>query len=169
MPAPSSLSPLRRLWRDQQAVTATETAFILPVLLFAVMILFELARIAMMIGIGSLALEHAVQDFRREKSFYQKSPDLLQADIETRMLEYSYGFLTEDNLEIDVLPFDNLHLLGDYMDPEAIARMPAHASLAEALEAATIEYRQNAAYNMRRQEVEDPTGGGVFLLHDEDY
>ncbi|MCK9812671.1 hypothetical protein M1B35_00540 [Pseudomonas sp. MAFF 302046] len=112
MPAPSSLSPLRRLWRDQQAVTATETAFILPVLLFAVMILFELARIAMMIGIGSLALEHAVQDFRREKSFYQKSPDLLQADIETRMLEYSYGFLTEDNLEIDVLPFDNLHLFG---------------------------------------------------------
>ena len=58
---------LKRLWRGQDAVTATETAFILPVLLFAVMILFELARIAMVIGIGSLALEHAVQDFRAEE------------------------------------------------------------------------------------------------------
>lgn len=103
---------LKRLCHGQDAVTATETAFILPVLLFAVMILFELARIAMVIGIGSLALEHAVQDFRAEAGFYLKSADALQTDIETRMLRYSYGFLDENNLEIDVLPFDNLHLFG---------------------------------------------------------
>lgn len=106
------VNALRRLWRGQGAVTATETAFILPVLLFAVMILFELARIAMVIGIGSLALEHAVQDFRAEERFYLKSADTLQTNIKTRMLSYSYGFLTENNLEIDVLPFDNLHLFG---------------------------------------------------------
>lgn len=107
-----TLSTLRRLWREQHAVAATETAFILPVLLFAVMILFELARIAMVVGIGSLALEHAVQDFRREPGFYYKSPEALKVDIETRLLQNAYGFLNEDNLEVDVLPFDNLHLFG---------------------------------------------------------
>lgn len=108
---PKPLNRLR-LWQAQDGVTAIETAFLLPVLLFAVMILFELARIAMVISIGNLALEHAVQDFRQEQQFYQKSVELLQEDIERRMIDFSYGFLTRDNLDIDVLPFDNLHLLG---------------------------------------------------------
>lgn len=112
MSAQALLHCWRRLRREQGGVTATETAFLLPVLLFALMILFELARIAIMIAVGSLALEHAVQDFRQDKAFYQKSPEILQADIEERMLTFSYGFLNDDNLEIDVLPFDNLHLLG---------------------------------------------------------
>lgn len=64
---------------------------------------------------------------------------------------------------------ENLHLLGDYMDPDCMARMPEYATLQDAMEAAIIEYRQNAAYNLGRSVVEDPVGGGVFTLHDEDY
>ena len=63
---------------------------------------------------------------------------------------------------------ENLHLLGEYMDPDCMARMPEHATLQAAIEHAIAEYRQNAAYNLGRIEVEDPAGGGVFVLHDED-
>lgn len=63
---------------------------------------------------------------------------------------------------------DNLHLLGDYMDQAVIERMPPHADLQQALAAAVHEYRQNAAFNMGRSEVEDPTGGGAFTLVDPD-
>lgn len=63
---------------------------------------------------------------------------------------------------------DNLHLLGDYMDQSVIDRMPAHGDLNQAIAAAIEEYRANAAFNMGRTEVEDPTGGGTFTLVDTD-
>ncbi len=63
---------------------------------------------------------------------------------------------------------DNLGLLGDYVDPDTVARMPKHDNMQDALEAATAEYRQNAAFNVGRAEVEDPVGGGTFLLFDTD-
>ena len=99
---------LHRLLREQKGVTAVETALILPVLLFGVMMLFELARISLMIGVGNLALERALQDFRQERAFYAQTPEVLQAAIEQRLIDSSYGFLTEDNFEVDVLAFDNL-------------------------------------------------------------
>jgi len=64
---------------------------------------------------------------------------------------------------------DNLHILGEYMDPECMARMPEFATIQEAMQAALEEYGQNARYNMGRQEVEDPVGGGLFMLNDEDF
>lgn len=63
---------------------------------------------------------------------------------------------------------DDLYLLGDYVDPDCLARMPECATDQEALQAAVQEYRQNAMFNMDGAEVEDPVGGGTFLLHDED-
>ncbi|AVO54467.1 TadE/TadG family type IV pilus assembly protein [Ectopseudomonas mendocina] len=102
----------RALLRGQQGVTAVETALILPVLLFGVMMLFELARISLMIGVGSLALERALQDFRQDRAFYAQTPEVLQAAIEQRLIDSSYGFLTEDNFQVDVLAFDNLRQFG---------------------------------------------------------
>ncbi|WP_122665075.1 TadE/TadG family type IV pilus assembly protein [Pseudomonas viridiflava] len=107
----------RTLWRDQSGVTAVETALILPVLLFGVMMLFELARIALMIGVGSLSLERAVQDFRTDTRYYSQAD--LQSDIAQRMIDSSYGFLTEENFTVDVLAFDNLRQFGGAKpDPE---------------------------------------------------
>lgn len=63
---------------------------------------------------------------------------------------------------------EDLYLLGDHVDPDCLARMPEYATEQEALQAAVQEYRQNAMFNMGRAEVEDPVGGGTFLLHDED-
>lgn len=107
----------RGLLRDQRGVTAVETALILPVLLFGVMMLFELARIALMIGVGSLSLERAVQDFRSNTSYYTGTD--LQSEIAQRMIDSSYGFLTEENFTVDVLAFDNLRQFGGAKaDPE---------------------------------------------------
>jgi len=108
-----------RLLRGQQGVTAVETALILPVLLFGVMMLFELARISLMIGIGSLALERALQDFRHDRAFYAQTPDVLQDAIEQRLIDSSYGFLNEENFQVDVLAFDNLRLFGGGQADEA--------------------------------------------------
>ncbi|WP_437883774.1 TadE/TadG family type IV pilus assembly protein [Pseudomonas sp. LRF_L74] len=98
--------------RDQRGVTAVETALILPVLLFGIMMLFELARIALMIGIGNLALERALQDFRQDRSFYAQGTAELQTAIEDRLVESSYGFLNDENFVVDVLAFDNLRQFG---------------------------------------------------------
>ena len=117
----------RRLLRDQQGVTAVETALILPVLLFGVMMLFELARISLMIGIGNLALERALQDFRQDRAFYVQTPEVLQGAIEQRLIDSSYGFLNEDNFQVDVLAFDNLRrFAGGAADDEkdAVDRSP---------------------------------------------
>lgn len=107
------------LLREQSGVTAIETALILPVLLFGVMMLFELARIALMIAVGSLSLEHAVQDFRSNPTYYNQGAGQLQSDIETRMVDSSYGFLTEENFTVDVLAFDTLRQFGGGAPDEA--------------------------------------------------
>lgn len=61
----------------------------------------------------------------------------------------------------------NLYMLGDYEDPTVIARMPKHANLQEALEAAIETYRVNAAYAMGANQFSDPEGE-TFTLADED-
>lgn len=102
----------KALLREQDGVTAVETALILPVLLFGVMMIFELARIALMIGVGSLALERSLQDFRQDRAFYQQSPETLQEAIETRLVEGSYGLLDQSDLQVELLAFDNLRQFG---------------------------------------------------------
>lgn len=63
---------------------------------------------------------------------------------------------------------DNLHLLGDYMDPQAGERMLPHESLQDALEAAVAEYQANAAFGLGTADVADHGGGGSFALVDQD-
>ena len=106
------LTRYRDLLRKEDGVTAVETALILPVLLFGVMMIFELARIALMIGVGSLSLERALQDFRQDRAFYQQNPETLQEAIEQRVIDGSYGLLDQSELLVDLLAFDNLRQLG---------------------------------------------------------
>lgn len=62
---------------------------------------------------------------------------------------------------------DNLLLLGDYIDRTVTDRIPAHASLDEALAAAIQTYNRNAKFNMLSNLVVDPAGE-EFTLIDED-
>lgn len=59
---------------------------------------------------------------------------------------------------------ENLYLLGSYEDPTVVARMPAHASLDEALAAAVEEYRQNASFGLGSNVVTDEDGDAFTLI-----
>lgn len=103
------------------------------------------------------------------QKFAESTLLLLQQDPRRYVNFGVYWFFVKAVLKKMGYTRDNLHLLGEYMDPEAIARMPEYPGLAEALDASISEYRQNASFNLLRNEVEDPTGGGVFVLKDEDF
>ena len=107
------LVALRRLRGADDGVTAVETAFILPVLLFGLMMLFELAHMALVIGAGNLALEHAVQRLRETPDYYRLSAEALQQRLAERMQERSFGLFEASELKLDVLPFDNLRRYGE--------------------------------------------------------
>lgn len=107
------LVALRRLRGADDGVTAVETAFILPVLLFGLMMLFELAHMALVIGAGNLALEHAVQRLREMPDYYRLSAEDLQQRLSERMQERNFGLFEAGELKVDVLPFDNLSRYGE--------------------------------------------------------
>ncbi|MDR0276564.1 MAG: pilus assembly protein [Paucimonas sp.] len=107
------LVALRRLRRAEEGVTAVETAFILPVLLFGLMMLFELAHMALVIGAGNLALEHSVQRLREMPDYYRLGANALQQRLGERMQARSFGLFEASELKVDVLPFDNLRQFGE--------------------------------------------------------
>lgn len=100
-----------RDWRSTRAVAATEVAFLVPVVLVGVMMLFELARIGLVIAIGSAALDNAVQSFRLD-DLAADSEETMATSLKERMVEASYGYLQEDDLTVGVLHFDSLNQLG---------------------------------------------------------
>jgi len=101
------------------------------------------------------------------KTFAESSLQLLQQNPR-RYLNYGVYWYFVKALMKRYYSRDNLAMLGEYMDPDVMARMPEHENLQEALAAAVEEYRKNASFNLGRATVEDLVGGGVVLLHDED-
>lgn len=107
------INALQRLRRSQDGVTAVETAFIMPVLLFGLMMLFELAHMAMVIAAGNLALEHSVQHLRSTANYARLAPQALEEQVVTRMLERSFNLFEASEIKVDVLPFENLRSFGE--------------------------------------------------------
>jgi hypothetical protein len=101
------------------------------------------------------------------KTFAASTLQLLQQDPRRYRNFGCYWWLVKALLK-QFYTRDNLHLLGDYSDPEAMERMPAHTDLQEALAAAINEYQANASYGAGAVEVPDQAGGGTFLLVDPD-
>lgn len=105
---------LRRLCaaaRCERGVIATELAFLAPVVLVGVMMLFELARIGLVIGIGSVALDNAVQSFRLDTLESDSASDMADS-LRSRMVKAGYGYISADDLSVSVLHFDSLSELG---------------------------------------------------------
>ncbi|ROR15479.1 TadE/TadG family type IV pilus assembly protein [Erwinia sp. JUb26] len=105
---------LRRLFaaaRSERGVIATELAFLAPVVLVGVMMLFELARIGLVIGIGSVALDNAVQSFRLDTLESESASDMADS-LRSRMVKAGYGYISADDLSVSVLHFDSLSELG---------------------------------------------------------
>lgn len=101
------------------------------------------------------------------KTFAASTLQLLQDDPRRYRLFGAYWYLVKMVLK-KFYTQDNLALLGDHVDHSVVERMPPHTSLVEAIEGAIEEYRQNAAFNMGRSDVEDHAGGGTFTLVDPD-
>lgn len=101
------------------------------------------------------------------KTFAASTLELLQQDPRRYRNFGAHWYLVKAVLK-KFYTRDNLHLLGDHVDADVVARMPEHASLSEAIEAAVEEYRTNASFNLGSNEVTDPVGGGTFTLLDPD-
>lgn len=101
------------------------------------------------------------------KTFAASTLQLLQDDPRRYRFFGAYWYLVKAVLK-KFYTRDNLHLLGDHVDPAAAERMPEHAGLQEALAGAVTEYRKNAGFNLGSNEVEDLVGGGTFRLVDPD-
>lgn len=101
--------------RAQRGAIATETAFLIPVLLVGIMMFMELARVLLVISIGSTAMDAAIQSLRREN---QLNAENVSSLIVERMTDprNSYGYLSADDLEIQVEHFDSLQALGASQD-----------------------------------------------------
>lgn len=89
--------------------------------------------------------------------------ELLQADP-SRYVNYGAYWYFIKALMKRYYTLDNLYLLGDFEDPDVIARMPVHASLDEALTAAAEEYRQNASFNLGSNVITDADGEAFTLI-----
>lgn len=100
------------------------------------------------------------------KQLAESTLQLLQTDPRNYRNFSYYWFLIKALLK-RYYTRDNLYMLGDYVDPTVTARMPAHETLDEALQAAVEMYRVNAAYGMGTTEFSDPDGE-TFTLSDED-
>ncbi|RLM22569.1 hypothetical protein BIY28_09310 [Brenneria goodwinii] len=98
-------------WRSTRGVIAVEVAFLVPVVLVGVMMLFELARIGLVIAVGSAALDKAVQTFRLD-DLDANGASVMETNLKERMIGASYGYLQEDDLTVSVLHFDSLSQLG---------------------------------------------------------
>lgn len=101
------------------------------------------------------------------KTFAQSTLRLLQDDPRRYRNFGPYWYFVKEVLK-RYYTRDNLFLLGDHIDQTVIERMPDHASLEEALEAAAETYSVNASFNLGSAQVTDPVGGGVFTLADPD-
>ncbi|WP_300002973.1 hypothetical protein [uncultured Cedecea sp.] len=102
---------LRRCWQQNLGVIATEVAFLCPVILVGVMMLFELVRVGLVVGVGSVALDKSVQSFRLD-DLKASSPSQMADNVKSRMVDSSFGYLNDDDLTVSVLHFDNLSHLG---------------------------------------------------------
>jgi hypothetical protein len=98
--------------------------------------------------------------------FAASTLQLLQTDPANYRNFGPYWYFVKDVLK-GFYTKDNLYLLGDYRDPDVIARMPDHESRDDALAAAAATYQFNAAYKHSNNQVEDAEGE-LFTLFDPD-
>lgn len=102
---------LPAVFRCERGVIATELAFLAPVVLVGVMMLFELARIGLVIGVGSVALDNAVQSFRLDDLNTTNANNMADS-LRSRMVSAGYGYIDDSDLSVSVLHFDSLSELG---------------------------------------------------------
>jgi|AGTN01.3.fsa_nt_gi TadE-like protein. len=98
--------------RRQRGAAAVETALLLPVLLTGLMMLFEVARLALLLIVGNLALESALSGLRRDTDLRLTDDSAVADRVKERMLTASYGYLEADGIEVTVVSYADLASFG---------------------------------------------------------
>ncbi len=86
--------------RSQRGSVAVESAFLLPVILTTAMMVFEIARYALIIVIGGLALDTALNGLRQRSDLVLSRDGDVGAIIKAGMLVAAYGYLDADGLSV---------------------------------------------------------------------
>lgn len=93
----------------RRGVVSVEAAFVFPVLIIAVMVVMELANIALTIDMGEVALQRAVQQFRRNGA----PDDEGESTLRSAMAEASQGYLAQADIStVSIERFDSLDAMG---------------------------------------------------------
>lgn len=101
----------RSFFVSNEAAIATETAFLMPVLLIGIMMFLELARVVLIISIGSTAMNASIQSLREEDTLDEQT---VQRLVLERIVDdqYSYGYLSVNDVQVSVEKFDSLEKMG---------------------------------------------------------
>ena len=99
----------------RRGVVSVEAAFVFPVLIIAAMVVMELANVALTIDMGEVALQRAVQQFRRNGAPDDEGEDTLRS----AMADASQGYLTKANIStVSIERFDSLDAMGSDSEEE---------------------------------------------------
>ena len=105
--------PLAARPARMRGALAVEAAYVLPVVIAAVMMLIELIHVGLTINMGSSALDRALTQMRQDSGVGHTSANGLDAQLRQRMAAASHHYLTEDNIAtVDIEHFVNLDALG---------------------------------------------------------
>jgi len=84
-----------------------------PVLPAGVMMLFEIARMALVVIVGTLAFESALQSLRVDPSIdLVKDDGTVAGEVRERMLDASYGYLQSAEIAVRVNSYADLATFG---------------------------------------------------------
>lgn len=101
-----------RLWISRQhGVSSVETAFLMPVVLVSLMLLFEIAHMMLVIIIGNLALDSALKNVRDAEGISLGSSQYLSDAIISNMRQEGFGYLNKVQLTPEVMVYENLDMM----------------------------------------------------------
>ncbi|MBJ7536138.1 pilus assembly protein [Marinomonas transparens] len=118
-------SPILTFLKKKNAVVSIEVALSFPVLLFIIMMFFELARIALIVTVVDFSLEKSMQEFRSDMQYYAKGNGQMTRLLTERVIANSFDMLSSEKLDVDLQSFDNLDAFsGEKNDSERYYKHP---------------------------------------------
>jgi hypothetical protein len=107
-----------RFTRCQQAASAVETAFLLPVILVTMMLVFEIGRMVLVIMLGNYALKSTMDDLRTYPELDFSDSAALSEIISQQMQDHAFGYLNETQLDPEVVVYSGLHEMANAGESE---------------------------------------------------
>lgn len=105
--------------KHQEGSISVDVAYVMPVILIVIMMMFELARMALVLLIGNLALDTALQDLRVDDTLDLTEASVIAPVLKDAVLAHGFGYLADDEIEMEVTAYRDLATYGAVMAGEA--------------------------------------------------